>query len=170
MAIAIFDPALVTVQKALASVPEWIERNADILDFVVPLEAESVVLEGLSLRGRTRKSLADREVVFQLEFHHPQIVGGAICRIEWKPLSSHSNKGNGPKELRHILQSGSHHHRFDLNWEHSPADVQRGSLPIAVPILPCPKNFRELVALVQKEFNIKGLQSIAIPPWQPTLI
>jgi hypothetical protein len=163
-------PALVASNKLLASAPSWIERGPDCLDFTVPLEADDAVIEGLSLRGRTHKSLIDRDVAFQLEFHGSQIIGGPICRIEWRPLSGHSNKGLGPKEYRHILQTGSHHHRFDLNWGHSQEGVLRGEIPIAVPILDDPENFRALLALVGKEFRINKIQQITVPPWAPAML
>jgi hypothetical protein len=76
----------------------------------------------------------------------------------------------GPKEFQHILQTGSHHHRFDLNWARSPDAVLRGELPIAVPIENEPTSFRALLALVGKEFRIKKIQSVAVPPWQPSML
>lgn len=163
-------PALVVADKVLGSVPTWVERGPDGLDFTVPLEADDVVIEGLSLRGRVHKSLPDRDVIFQIEFHGAQIIGGPICRIEWRPLSAHNNKGLGPKELRHILQTGSHHHVFDLNWNHSREGVLRGELPIAVPLGEDPRNFRELLALVGKEFRINKIQQITVPPWAPVML
>lgn len=163
-------PALVTAEKELTVVPAWVDRGPLDLDFSAPLEADGVVFQGLTLRGRVRKALPDRGVTFQLEYHAPQIIGGPICRIEWRPLSAHSNKGLGPKPLRHVLQTESHHHRFEDNWKHSPEAVLRGDLPIAVPVNDDPKNFRELLALVGKEFRIRGIQRITVPPWAPVMI
>ena len=163
-------PSLVQGEKTITAVPAWVERGPDGLEFTSPLEIDGVVLEALTLRGRARKSLADREVIFQLEYHHAQIIGGAVCRIEWRPLSAHSNKGLGPRSLRHIIQVGSHHHRFDLNWQHSQDSVLRGDLPIAVPINDDPENFRALLAVVGKEFRIRRIQSITVPPWEPSML
>jgi hypothetical protein len=131
---------LVAAHKVLLDVPVWTERGADGLDFSVPLEIDGVTVEALTLRGRARKPLPDREVIFQLEYHHAQIVGGPIARIEWKPLNTHNNKGLGPKHLRHVLQTGSNHHRFDLNWKRSQEGVLEGQLPIAVPLDEEPEN------------------------------
>lgn len=161
---------LVTAGKTLVTAPSWVERGPDGLEFLASMEIDGVVVEGLSLRGRARKSLPDREVVFQLEYRHAQIIGGPVCRIEWRPLSAHCNKALGPKELRHIVQEGSHHHRFDLNWQLSNDAVLRGDLPIAVPINDDPKSFRALLAIVGKEFRIKRIQLITVPPWQPTML
>jgi hypothetical protein len=112
-------------------------------------------------------------VIFQLEYHHSRIVGGPVARIEWRPLNPHSNKGLGPKHLRHVIQDGSHHHRFDLNWQRSQESVLRGELLIAVPLTeegPEPQNFRALLAVVGKAFRIRNIQLVTPPPWQPTMI
>src|SRR4051794_26554456 len=111
--------ALVTAKKSLTGEPPWTDRGADGLDLTAPLEIDGVVVEGLILRGRARKPLPDREVIFQLEYHHSEIIGGPVARLEWKPLNSHNNRGLGPKHLRHKIQTESHHHRFDLNWQRS---------------------------------------------------
>jgi hypothetical protein len=163
-------PVLISADKELSVVPTWRARGADDLEFSVPLEVDGVVLEGLTLRGRVRRSLPDREVVFQIEFHGPRIIGGAVCRIEWKPLSAHNNKGIGPKELRHLLQKGSHHHRFDLNWAWSQDAVLKGDMPIAVPLKEEPKNFRALLGVVGEEFRINRIQEVPIPPWEPAML
>lgn len=160
---------LVAATKVLAGVPTWGERGAEGLEFSAPLEIDGVTVEGLTLRGRARKPLADREVAFQLEYHHAQIIGGAVGRIEWRPLNPHSNKGLGPKHLRHVIQAGTHHHRFDLNWQHSQEAVLRGNLPIAVP-LDDPGNFRALLAVVGKEFKISNIQWVTLPPWEPRML
>jgi hypothetical protein len=163
-------PSLVCADKVLAATTTWIERGPDTLEFTAPLEANGVAIEGLSFRGRARKSLPDREVIFQLEYHAPQIVGGPICRIEWRPLNAHNNKGLGPKELRHVIQAGSHHHRFDLNWARSQEAVLRGDLPIAVSIDTDPASLRAVLAIVGKEFRIKRIQSVTVPPWEPSML
>jgi hypothetical protein len=162
-------PRLVGVKKALSVIPTWIERGPNGLGFVTSLEAEGVVIEGLTLRGRACKSMADREVIFQLEYHRAQIAGGPICRIEWRPLNGHNNRGLGPPEFRNIIQTGTHHHRFDLNWARSQTACLRGDLPIAVP-LDDPQNYRALLGVVQKEFTIEGMQQIPFPPWEPSMI
>ena len=164
-------PALVGAEKELATEPSWRPGRApDDLELSVPLEIDGVVIEGLTLRGRVLKSLPDREVAFQLEYHAPHIVGGPLCRIDWKPLGTHSNRGIGPKHLRHLLQRSSHHHRFDLNWARSEEKTLSGDIPIAVPLEPDPKNFRELLAIVGKEFKIARIQVIEIPPWEPAML
>ena len=164
-------PRLVSAKKELTAIPEWVERGGpDGLGFTVPLELDSVIVEGLTLRARACKSLEDREVIFQLEYHHSQIVGGPICRIEWRPLNGHNNRSLGPPQWRHINQIGSYHHRFDLNWARSKAACLKGDLSIAIPVLSDPQNYRALLGLVEKEFTIRGMQQIPIPPWQPVMV
>jgi hypothetical protein len=160
---------LVLAEKSLLDVPAWMSRGTDGLDFSVPLEVDGVTVEAITLRGRARKPLPDREVIFQLEYHHAQIIGGPVARIEWRPLNAHNNKGVGPKHLRHIIQSGSHHHCFDLNWQRSHEAVLRGELPIAVPI-DDPNNLRALLAVVGKAFRINNIQLITPPPWEPMML
>ena len=161
---------LVSARKSLSDVPAWAERDVDGLEFSVPLEINGVTIEALTLRGRARKPLADREVILQLEYHHARIIGGPIARIEWRPLNTHSNRGLGPKDLQHVLQSGSHHHCFDLNWRWSKEGVLKGLLPIALPLAEDPANFRALLGVVGKEFRIENIQLIEIPPWEPRML
>src|SRR5262249_55601498 len=160
---------LVLAEKSLLDVPVWTVRGADALEFSAPLEVDGVTVEALTLRGRARKPLPDREVVFQLEYHHARIIGGPVARIEWRPLNAHSNKGLGPEHLKHVIQSGSHHHCFDLNWGWSREAVLRGELPIARPIDE-PNNFRALLAVIGKEFRINNIQLVTPPPWEPRML
>jgi hypothetical protein len=162
-------PELVRAAKVLSTSPTWVDRGPDAIGFTASLEIGEVVIEGLTLRGRCRTSLVDREVILQLEYHAPQIAGGPICRIEWRPLNSHNNKGLGSKEWQHRILNGTHHHRFDLNWAHSEAGCLRGDIPIAVP-LDDPPNYRAFLAVVAEEFRIDGIQRVPVPPWQPTMI
>ena len=85
-------------------------------------------------------------------------------------MNAHNNRGKGPRKWRFIELSGTHHHRFDLNWDHSQAAILRGELHIAVPLDPDPDNFRALLAVVGKEFRIKRIQSIPVPPWEPSML
>jgi len=121
-------------------------------------------------RRRRRGVTVSQAVIFQLEFHRPDVIGGPICRIEWRPLNKHNNKALGPREWRNMMQNESHHHRFDLNWDRSQAGVLRGELPIAIPLAADPGSFRALLAVVGKEFRIKRIQSIEVPPWEPAML
>ncbi len=89
-----------------------------------------------------------------------------MCRIEWRPLSAHNNKGLGPLAYQHLLQSGSHHHSFEINWAHCASQVRRGTLPLSVPIKDEPEDFGKLLALVGSEFKISNMDLVPVPPWQ----
>lgn len=93
-----------------------------------------------------------------------------MCRIEWRPLKPHDNKGLGPEEFRMRKITESHIHPFDLNWEHSPPQVRRGNLPIAVPICEAIDSYEEALAFVEKEFRIKGVVGLPAPPWETRLL
>jgi len=60
---------------------------------------------------------------------------------------------------------GSHNHSFGLNWVLGDARMLKENLPIAVPILPDPEGFNQLLALVSNEFRIGNAGDIPIPPW-----
>jgi hypothetical protein len=57
---------LVLAAKSLPDVPAWKGRGPDGLELMSPLEIENIVVEGLTMRARARKTLMDRELVFQL--------------------------------------------------------------------------------------------------------
>ncbi len=116
--------------------------------------------------------LENQSVVCQMEYHPAgrPTRGGPFCRIEWRPLAAHSNKNIGPLEFRFTQITGSHHHRFDLNWNHSQSQVRKGNLRIAVPIDPDPPTYEDLLAFVGREFRIKGMEEIPVPPWQGQML
>jgi hypothetical protein len=69
------------------------ERGPDLLEVTASLDNPGgIAIEGLSLRATARKSLADRQVTFQLEYHATNVIGGPVCRIEWRPLSGHNDR------------------------------------------------------------------------------
>ena len=51
-------PELVHAVKVLSASPTWVDRGPDAIGFTAPLQIGEVVIEGLTLRGRCRKSLA----------------------------------------------------------------------------------------------------------------
>ena len=166
-----FLPDFASAQKTLAAAPRWsLKANTDQLYISAPLDIEGVTVEGLRLGGTAMESRPDEAVTFQLEYLPAKGHGGPFCRIEWRPLSGHSNKGLGPPEFRFRVQRGSHHHRLDLNWAHSPVGVGRGLVPIAVPIDSDPPDFRGLLEFVGKEFRIGNIGLVPTPTWKPKLL
>jgi hypothetical protein len=94
---------LVESEKTLPFQPDWAERDSEGLVIVCPLEIAGVTIEGLQFRATAKKRLPDEMVTFQVEYHPPGELGGPLCRLEWRPLSSHSNKGRGPVEWQNRL-------------------------------------------------------------------
>jgi hypothetical protein len=162
--------ALFHADKLIAVQPDWHEQNSDALTIVSPLEIGGVIEQGLLFRVTAKKGLPEEMVTFQLEFHPPTETGGPFCRIEWKPLSGHNNRGRGPKEWQNRAILGCHHHSFDLNFKYAEKELRRGLLPIALPLEDSPLNFDEVLVLVKREFRITNIEWIEPPPWQPTLV
>lgn len=163
-------PTLFVAPKTLVVPMPWVEREPDCLVLIAHLDVDGVTVQGVRLKGTARKSLPDEVVTFQLEYHAPRGRGGAICRVEWRPLKGHNNKAMGPPEWRNHLISGCHLHGFDMNWTWAAKHVRRGNLPIAAPIVNPPTSYSDLLAFVGKEFRINGVEALDLPPWQLTLL
>jgi hypothetical protein len=161
---------LFSAEKAIAAAPDWIGRGAEELSVVVPLLVSDVVVEGLLFRAIARKHMPDEMVTFQVEYHPPMTAGGPLCRIEWRPLSGHNNKGLGPKEWRHKNIVGCHQHPFDLNHRFAPNEMLKGALPIALPLEESPANFNALLDLAKKALRINNIEWLGVPPWEPILL
>lgn len=159
-------------EKLLPLQPLWMKEANDRLALVSPLDVDGITLEGLRLRVTAIVTRIDECVTAQVEYVPPKrdVRGGALARIEWKPLKGHNNKNVGPLELRNIVQYGSHHHSFDLNWNQQAAKLRSGNLPISVPLDPDPINFKALVDLIGQEFRIRNIDWIELPQWQPNLL
>jgi hypothetical protein len=156
--------------KLIGVQPDWVERDSEDLVIVSPLEIDGVIIEGFLFRATAKKRLPEEMLAFQPEYHPAGEIGGPLCRIEWRPLSVHNNKGRGPREWQHRLIIGCHYHRFDVNLRYAEKDLGRGKLPIAVPLDDSPTSFDMLLALVKKEFRINNIEWIEPPPWEPTLV
>jgi hypothetical protein len=162
--------ALFCAEKMLATTPTWVHRDSDCMEIVCSIEIDGIVKEGMSFRLTARKSMPDEMVTAQLEFHPPGEAGGALARVEWRPLSAHNNRGLGPKEYRHRLIEGCHHHSFEANLKFAESEIRKGRLPVALPLKESPANFDALLDFVSKEFRITNIQWIEAPPWEPLLV
>jgi hypothetical protein len=160
--------SLFRADKMLAIAPIWDSRG-DLLEVICPLEIDGTVVEGLQFRLTARKSMQDEMVTAQVEYHTSGEIGGPLARIEWKPLSGHNNRGRGPKVWQNRLIEGCHHHSFDLNLKYARKELNRGGLPVALPIENSPKGFNSLLQFVHKEFRITNIQWVEVPPWEPAL-
>jgi len=167
-------PDIFAATKSLVPTGTWAARDlhpgkSDWITFTASLEINEITIAGLKLKATAISRLPDRAVRFQLEYHHRRRAGPALARIEWRPLKGHNNKAIGPPEHRHRQLNSCHRHPFDLNWAHSPGQVRRGNLLIAVPIADSPKSFGALLEFVGEEFRINGIERVPQPPWAPEL-
>lgn len=153
-------------QKTFPLRPQWKPRGDGWLYLISPLDIDGVTIEGLNFRATAKADRPNESVTFQLEYFPPRkgLKGGPMARIEWLPLRPHNNKFIGPVHLRGVFQKGTHHHEFDLNWEHSKTCVKKGDLPLAVPIEPEP-TFEEALEFVGKAFRISPVEWISRPSW-----
>jgi hypothetical protein len=159
--------------KALSSEPEWkVQSRKEFARLVSPLEVNRVTLEGLHFTASAHIPSPERAVAFQIEYFPAKKPppGGPMARLEWKPRSPHNNKGIGPKELRHIMQRGTHFHSFEMNWLHDPLQVRKGMLPISVPVEHEMETFQETLAFVEELFRINGVSKLPPPPWTQSLL
>jgi len=164
-------PEVMTLPKILSGQSAWVEDASGRLTYVAALEIANVTVEGLLVRLSVSKSLPDEATMIQLEFpHSPPRRDNAMERIDWRPLHRHTNKNIGPPKLHGMVIEGSHHHRFDLNWLPNQGVMRSANLPMAVPMVPEPQSFVELLELAAAVFRIHNLVTVSVPPWEADLV
>ncbi len=142
-----------------------IDNNRRSLRISSPLQVGGVIQEGFSFHGRTLLETPHRNVTFLLTYNRVSVSKGVvIAKAEWKPISSHNNKGLGPKEYRFIEQTGSHFHDFHTNFALG-GKWRSKKLPIALPIEPDPPNFQGFLEFVGERFRIPNIWLVQEPPW-----
>lgn len=167
----VFDvPEIHAAEKTALPFHPWRELENRKLMIVSALEIDGVTIEGLALRGSAIKNLPNEAVTFQLEcVHDPARRDLPIDRVDWRPLNPHNNRGKGPEEWQFVEISGSHHHKFGLNWLPDETRMLQRNLPIAIPLVPDPASFEDLIEFVRDCFRINSLE-IPIPPWEANLL
>lgn len=153
-----------TARKTIPVMSEWTEGDAGILTWLAPLAVDGALVSGLRLRVKALRSEPQAAVTAQLEYV-PAGRGGALDRIDWRPVHRHNNKGKGPQKFLHVLQSGTHQHVFALNIKDGGHSMRSGNLPIAIPPSSEPVNFQELLDFVGREYNIEGVENLLPPEW-----
>lgn len=157
-------PDLISAQKALAHKPKWASEDKNNLVLACPVSVRGIVLEGAQIRMTALRPRPDEAVTFQLEFLRPLHKFRPACRVEWRPLHGHNNKGCGPLEYRHREIKGSHHHVFEHNWLGETEEMRSGNLPVAIPIIPDPEDFHSFLDFVGQTLRITGLGLVDPPP------
>lgn len=143
----------------------WVGDETGRQRLILNLEIDGVIVEGLTLRMTSNRTMPDRKVTVQIEHKPPGSIVVPLCRLEWRPIRSHRNYQRGPKEFRLQEIEGTHLHSFESNWLESEQRMLTDNLPIAIPISPDPEGFHQLLALVSKEFRIVNAADIPMPPW-----
>lgn len=138
------------------------------LRIVSPLEVDGVIQEGFRFHGKTLIDTPDRNVTFVLSYTDARSSdkGVTIAKAEWEPISSHNNKGLGPQEFRHRIQTCSHVHCFDDNVILKGDIWLKRKLPVALPIEPPPQTFRDFLEFVGERFKIPNIWLVQEPPWK----
>jgi hypothetical protein len=160
---------LVESEKSIAVFTSW-ERRAGYYRFFAPLDIEGVTIEGLELRGSTLVRFPDQSVTFQLQYQRTGARMMPLCRIEWRPIKPHDNKGVGPPEYRFLKLTGSHIHPFDLNLKMGTTPRTKDNLPVAIPLEPDPTDFHHLLEIAGQKLRITNLGSVPVPEWEAELI
>jgi hypothetical protein len=138
--------ALLEAGERIGQLPFWdTVSDPNWTQFTTPLIVGDAVPEGLQLRGSALKRCWDRNVTFQLEVAPAGRKARPFYRIDWRPLTPHTNH-QGPPELRFEVIAGSHEHRLEDNCvEHEDRNAD-GNLPTARPIEPEPETYERLLA------------------------
>lgn len=163
-------PELVATDKQLSGVQAWIAKEPNQLSLVSALEVDGVTMASVQLRMRAIQDQPDRAVMIQLEYNPPKGRHERLIRIEWRPLSPHTNNNRAPEPYRLMIIRTSHIHRFGDNYHVAGQRMLRPNLPHAVPLEPDPANFNELLAVASKELRISDLDRVAAPPWQARMV
>ena len=166
--------SLVESDKAIRSPADWSLRAKGKLDLKLALSIDGLTIEGLWLKCCAIEHLPEQEVVFMLLYDGvgvPGVHGNAcLSRVEWNPVRGHDNKGRGPRELRHVQQSGTHVHYFKDNWNDKDECLMRGNLPVARPVIESIQGFSACLDFVGKLFRINNIIEIKAPEWSAKLI
>lgn len=163
---------LVDSDKQIAGLPIWQPKDSkdDKRRLVASLRMGGRVFQGLELVGRARLSLRNKYVSFSLIYLPSDNRREAIrlCRLDWRPLTAHSNvHPNTPPELIGDID-GTHHHAFHLNWSMKNSAPLK-ALPIAEEISPDYQTFKELLDGVGDLFRIANAGSALPSPWPEDL-
>jgi hypothetical protein len=147
---------------------DWRESgNNRSLRISIPLVVDGIIQEGFSFEGHTKKDLPEHNVTFLLKYNEPsgKARGVVLSRVDWRPLHEHNNHEKGPRNLRNIIQSGSHYHDFESNFSLRENVWINKRLPIASPINPDLADFQELLDFVGQSFKIPNIWLVQAPIW-----
>lgn len=150
--------------KSTVITPKWADTGARF-EMAFPLKIDGAVVEGLEIRAKALADFPERAVCFHFQYHAAKVPCVPLSRIEWNPMSAHTNPFDSAHPLSRLECKSTHIHRFSDNWLDHSQRMRTGNLPFAVPIDPNPATFAELLDFVSDALRIAGMKSIQPPPW-----
>lgn len=155
-------------RKTFAAPLVWAVEDRD-LRLSCPLAIGDVMVEGLEFVGRATNQ-PDKACHFMLRATDTRGTYHLLERIDWRPVHSHNNKGQGPAELRYTIQRTAHAHSFEMNWVKAEERMLSGGVPLAAPIDIDGLEVEDAFKFAAKRFNIAtGKVIFPPPPWEPDL-
>jgi hypothetical protein len=90
-------------------------------------------------------------------------------RVEWRPNTPHTNRGNAPAKLR-SLKLYDRWYEFGLNWRLGVAGLKQTGPMIAEALPQELRTFDELLAFLEQVWKVSGVSLVPTPPWKGRLI
>jgi hypothetical protein len=155
--------SLINAEKILGGTPNWdYDSDSKYVVFSYPLEIEGITTGGFQLRLKVSKRWPDRDCIAQLEYAPTRRTAFPLWRVDWRPLSPHTNTGTS-KEYPFVKFTDSHHHPFDENFFALELRMRAGNLPNARPLLNDLNTLSDFLACVGELFRIKDINRVEIP-------
>lgn len=165
---------VIQAPKAFSIPPSW-EEDQEKYRFSISLDREGVTLGGITLFGRATKARPDQDITIGLRCRTDMGRQRNFDRGDWRPMSGHNNRNQGPKELRLIEIRGTHRHPLSENagLECGIQIALRENLPIALPMPEEADSWECFTRLLGEAWNLPDLAGLAMPPvnmslWPPT--
>ncbi len=150
--------------KYLLNDPQLMEVN-DRLLLVSSLFSQNVAFEGYQFRIKVSKKKPNQSATIQMERQFKNIKKFfPFIRLEWNPSNTHTNPSCiKPDELANmrIIHKSHIHHPDENFWQNK--SLQLGIVKIAKPLDKNPENWKTLMELTGKIFNITNLVKIEAP-------
>ncbi|WP_455957296.1 hypothetical protein [Methylorubrum aminovorans] len=123
-------------------------------------------LVGVQLHGRAHAHRPDEDLTFQLCIDEPDETW-PIARIDWRPISPHTNRMPDPFRGTTVWESGFH--PFEENAVHGLTTMKARNLPVCRPLLSEPTSYADALRAVSVTLNILNATALPTPPWSPRL-
>lgn len=156
----------VTAPKRILSFPIWKHVN-DVLRLTASMEADGVVMQGLTFMAQCNPELPDERVFLGI-LAEIKRKPRCIARVDWRALG-HGNSHRLCGEHRFLDAGRTHFHDPELHHGFDFAELFDGKndLPVALPIQPEPATFNDLLARAADLLHIQNLTDMPVPRWEP---